>query len=64
MSTFKITWSTGKSEVCEQESATTVEEFCNIHFGSAWAEAQAAGVTVEPYTEPEPELPLGDPTNK
>lgn len=58
---FKITWTTGKVEVCEQESAATVEEFCNIHFGSAWADAQAAGVTVEEYADPEPELPLAPP---
>ncbi len=44
---FRITWPSNKQEVVEQDSATTVEEFCNIHFGSAWDDAQASGVSVE-----------------
>jgi hypothetical protein len=47
MAKFAITWSLGRVEEVLQEAASSVEEFVNIHFGSAWAEAQAAGVTVE-----------------
>jgi hypothetical protein len=56
MSKFKITWPTGKVETVEQESATTVDEFVNIHFG-IMAEAVAEnGTTVELVLEAEPEL--------
>ena len=47
MAKFAITWSLGRVEEVIQEAATNLEEFLNIHFGSAWADAQAAGVTVE-----------------
>lgn len=47
MSTFVITWTSGNQEVVTQADAATVEEFANVHFGSAWEMAQESGVTVE-----------------
>lgn len=47
MANFKVTWSTGKVEEFEQSEAETVEQFTNIHFGSAWEGAAESGVTVE-----------------
>lgn len=47
MNTFVITWTGGKQEVVTQADAATIEEFANIHFGSAWETAQESGVTIE-----------------
>lgn len=47
---FKITWTSGAVETCEQESANTVGEFINIHFGSAFD--PDSGTTVELVEEP------------
>lgn len=48
-----IQWPTGKVEAVSQEDATTVDEFVNIHFGSAWEVAQESGVKVQQLTEEE-----------
>lgn len=50
---FLIQWPTGKVEAVSQEDATTVEEFVNIHFGSAWETAQKSGTQVQQLTEEE-----------
>jgi hypothetical protein len=55
MAKFAITWSLGRVEHVVQEAAATVEEFLNIHFGSAWADAQDSGVKVELAAEQEAE---------
>ena len=47
MSKFKITWPTGKTETVEQDSATTVDEFINIHFGISPEAVAEHGTTVE-----------------
>lgn len=60
MAKFAITWTLGRVETVDQDSAETVEEFTNIHFGSMWTEAQEAGVTIELVTEPAPEAPAAD----
>jgi hypothetical protein len=47
----KITYISGLTETVIQESAATLEEFCNIHFGSAWEQAKEFGATVEEVIE-------------
>lgn len=50
MMTVKITWSSGTEEVVTSEHAS-VDAYINERFGSAWADAQEAGITVVEVAE-------------
>jgi hypothetical protein len=48
---FRVTYSNGTTQEVESSDCSSVEAFCNSHFGSAWDEAKANGAMVEVVTD-------------